>query len=76
MSWCFWSYLTLEGAVFKASILKLRWMLVQCAHFFLIPLWPYLGSYIRLMSTVEAADPYYADVSGDAPFMLYVSDKM
>lgn len=39
-----WSRRVLEGLVFKASILKLRWML--CAQFFLVPLWPYLGSYI------------------------------
>ncbi len=32
-----------------------------CAHFFLMPLWPYLGSYIILMNTGAAAGPGYAE---------------
>lgn len=37
-----------------------------CAHFFLMPLWPYLGSYIMLVNTGAAAGPRYADLSGGA----------
>lgn len=47
------------GAVFKASILKLRWMLAHI--FFLMPLWPYLGSYIILMKTGAAAGQCHTD---------------
>lgn len=38
-----------------------------CAHFLLMPLWPYLGSYIILLSSEcgAAAGPRYADVTED-----------